>query len=223
MYCRPSLYQIACSLMRIDTEAKRQGDKGKSDISLSPCPLVSLSHCLPNRLLRRLMHVLLLALVGAPGCANYRMGSQSIYAPDIQTVYVPMIQSNSYRNGLGEWLTEAIVKRIEEVTPYKVIHSPDADSILRVRILSDNKQTLMESFTDEPREQQFNMQIAADWLNRNGQQIGQPVNVPLPPSLNPIDQSSNLFAELGQSVVSAEQTDIKRMAQQVVSMMEAPW
>ncbi|HET6884014.1 MAG TPA: LPS assembly lipoprotein LptE [Pirellulales bacterium] len=171
----------------------------------------------------RLLLTLVLALLGAPGCANYRIGSRSIYAPDIQTVYVPMIQSNSYRRELGQWLTEAIVKRIEEVTPYKVVSSPDADSILRVRVLTDSKQTLMESFTDEPREQQFNMQIAADWMNRNGQQIGQPVNVPLPPSLNPIDQSSNLFPELGQSVVSAEENEIRRLAQQVVSMMEAPW
>ena len=174
--------------------------------------------------MRRLSLCLLLALAGTTGCTNYRMGARSIYAPDIQTVYVPMIRSNSYRRYLGEWLTEAVVKRIEQVTPYKVVGQPDlADSVLKVQIITDTKQTLMESFTDEPREQQFSLQIAADWINRNGEQLGQPVNVPLPPTLNPINQSSNLFPELGQSTTSAEQQDIERLAVQVVSMMEAPW
>ena len=149
-------------------------------------------------------------------------GPQPLRA-DIQTVYVPMIQSGSYRRYLGEWLTEVICKRIEEVTPFKVVPSPDADSQLTVHIITDTKQTLMESFTDEPREQQFTLQVAADWVNRNGQQIGQPVNVPLPPTLNPINQSSNLFPELGQSVTTAEEQDVRYLARQIVSMMEAPW
>ncbi|HEX7378737.1 MAG TPA: LptE family protein, partial [Pirellulales bacterium] len=157
------------------------------------------------------------------GCANYRIGERSLYAPDIQTVYVPMIPSNSYRRYLGEWLTEAIVKRIEQVTPYKVVNTPDADSVLKVRILTDTKQTLMESYTDEPREQQFGLQISADWINRNGQQLGQPVNVPLPPALNPISDNATLFGELGQTVTSAAQRDMERLSEQIVSMMEAPW
>jgi hypothetical protein len=171
-----------------------------------------------------LICVVALAIIAASGCANYRMGARSIYAPDINTVYVPMIQSNSYRQFLGEWLTEAVVKRIEQVTPFKVVPSPEeADSVLRVRLNSDQKSVLMESYTDEPRELQLTMQVSADWVNRNGQQLGQPVNVPLPPTLNPINESSNLYPELGQSVSSAEMTDVKELAEQIVSMMEAPW
>jgi Lipopolysaccharide-assembly len=162
-------------------------------------------------------------LFASLGCVNYRMGARSLYAPDIQTVYVPMIESTSYRRYMGEWLTEAVVKRIEQVTPYKVVNTPEADSILTVRIITDTKQTLMESYTDEPREQQFTLQISASWVNRNGDQLGQPVNVPLPPSLNPINQSANLFPELGQSTSSAEMQDVQWLAVQVVSMMEAPW
>jgi hypothetical protein len=165
-----------------------------------------------------------LLLLTNSGCANYRMGARSLYAPDVQTVYVPMIQSNSYRQFLGEWLTEAIVKRIEQVTPYKVVPRPEeADSVLTVRINSDQKQVVMESYTDEPRELQFTLQVAADWVNRNGQQLGQPVNVPVPPTLNPITQSANLYPELGQSVSSAEMRDVQQLAIQIVSMMEAPW
>jgi hypothetical protein len=173
---------------------------------------------------KRLTWIVSLAIIAASGCANYRMGARSAYAADVQTVYVPMIQSNSYRQFMGEWLTEAIMKRIEEVTPYKVVpNSEQADSVLSVRINSDQKSVLMESFTDEPRELQFTLQVSADWVNRNGQQLGQPLNVPLPSTLNPIGQSANIYPELGQSVSSAEMRDVQQLAMQIVSMMEAPW
>ena len=64
------------------------------------------------------------------GCASYQVGSESLYAPDVATVYVPMIESDSYRRDLGERLTEAVIKEIELKTPYKVVGTPDADSIL---------------------------------------------------------------------------------------------
>ena len=66
----------------------------------------------------------------AGGCASYHVGTQSLYAPDVATVYVPMIESGSYRRDLGERLTEAVVKEIELKTPYKVVGTPAADSIL---------------------------------------------------------------------------------------------
>ena len=57
------------------------------------------------------------------------MGAESLYAPDVQTVYVPMIESESFRRDLGERLTEAVVKEIELKSPFKVVGTPDADSI----------------------------------------------------------------------------------------------
>ena len=46
-----------------------------------------------------------------------------------------MIESDSYRRDLGERLTEAVIKEIELKTPYKVVGTPDADSILSVQLL----------------------------------------------------------------------------------------
>src|SRR5262245_35350210 len=59
------------------------------------------------------------------GCAGYQIGNRALYRPDLRTVHVPVIQSDSYRRYLGERLTEAIVKEIELRTPYKVV-GPDA-------------------------------------------------------------------------------------------------
>ncbi len=72
-------------------------------------------------------------LIAQSGCIGYQVGAGSLYAPDVATVYVPMIESDSYRRDLGERLTEAVCKEIELKTPYKVVSTPDADSILSVR------------------------------------------------------------------------------------------
>src|ERR1700749_791448 len=80
--------------------------------------------------------VVALPLVGLVGCVGYHVGTASLYSPDVATVYVPMIESDSYRRDLGERLTEAVVKEIELKTPYKVVNSPDADSVLTERLIS---------------------------------------------------------------------------------------
>src|SRR3990172_9022798 len=85
------------------------------------------------------------------GCIGYQVGTGSLYAPDVATVYVPMIDSDSYRRDLGERLTEAVVKEIELKTPYKVVSTPDADSILSARLLTDTRRTLIENAFDDPR------------------------------------------------------------------------
>ncbi len=183
---------------------------------------------LPSRTRRILIAAVLLVGCVVPmlsGCAAYHVGSRSLYAPDIRTVYVPMIESNSYRRNLGEWLHEELCKRIEEVTPFKVVHIQDeADTILKVRLMTDTKRVLMENPNDEPRQVQATWQVSAEWIdNATGKELGQPLNVPLPPSLNPIDQSSYLFPELGQSYISAELQIVQRLSEQIVSMMEQPW
>ena len=83
-------------------------------------------------------------ILHSPGCAGYQLGNRSLYRPDIRTVHVPMVQSDSYRRYLGERLTEAVVKEIELQTPYKVVDSDSADSVLSVRLVSDSKRVLAE-------------------------------------------------------------------------------
>jgi len=67
-------------------------------------------------------------------------------------VHVPVIQSDSFRRYLGERLTEAVVKHIELRTPYKVVDSDSADSVLSVRLVSDSKKILSNNRFSEPRD-----------------------------------------------------------------------
>src|SRR3954467_7208606 len=89
--------------------------------------------------------ILLLLL---PGCAGWQVGGRSLYRPDIRTVYVPPVQSASFRRNLGERLTEALVKEIEQKSTFKVEADPDADSTLRCSIITDSKAVLTETKYD---------------------------------------------------------------------------
>jgi len=165
----------------------------------------------------------LTVLALSTGCASYRVGASSLYAPDIATVYVPMIESDSFRRDLGERLTEAVVKEIELKTPFKVVGTPDADSILSTRLVGDTKHVTIENRNDDPRAVEFNMAAEVTWLNRRRIPLHAPSTLELPPELLPIGQTSTLIPELGQSVVTAQQQAIERLAQQIVSTMEEPW
>jgi hypothetical protein len=164
-----------------------------------------------------------ICLLTLAGCVGYQVGAGSLYAPDVATVYVPMIESDSYRRDLGERLTEAVVKEILLKTPYTVVSTPDADSVLSARLVSDTRRTLIENAFDDPRLAETELRAEVTWLNRRRLPIVPMQAMPVPPQLVLINQTSNLIPEAGQSVATSQQQAIERLAQQIVSTMEAPW
>ncbi len=166
---------------------------------------------------------LLALLLLATGCATYQVGSRSLYAPDVQTVYVPMIESDSFRRDLGERLTEAVIKEIELKTPYKVVGTPDADSILSTRLVGETKRIVVENRNDDPRAIEVNMSAEVTWLNRRRQPLRNPAAIGLPAELLPIGQTATLIPEAGQSTATSQQQAIVRLAQQIVATMEESW
>ncbi len=160
---------------------------------------------------------------GMAGCAPYRFGAASLYPPDIQTVYVPVFESNSYRRNLSEWLTEAVCKEIELKTPYKVVGNPSADSILTGKLIGDTKRVIIEDQFDMPRETEVNLAVQVRWANRRGDLVTGPGTVPLPQDLVTLSAPGQLMPEFGQSGVTAQQQSIQRLATQIVALMETPW
>lgn len=156
------------------------------------------------------------------GCAGYRFGAASLYPPDVQTVYVPMFESGSFRRNLSEWLTEAVIKEIQDKTPYKVVASAEADSILTCKLIGDTKRVIVEDQYDQPRETEVNMAVEVRWVNRRGDLLSANA-VPMPQEVVTLATSGNLVPEYGQSVSTAQLQSIQRMAQQIVALMEAPW
>lgn len=158
------------------------------------------------------------------GCSGYRVGVKSLYAPDVRTVFVPIVESASFRRNLGERLTEALVREIELKTPYRIVDSPQADSVLNVTLTGDTKRVTIDSRTDEPREIDINFQVRVAWVSRQGDILAQQ-SLDLPPDLavTEVGQSTFLYPEAGQTVVTAQQKIIQSLAEQIVGLMEAPW
>lgn len=165
----------------------------------------------------------LFAVLCATGCAAYQIGTPSLYDQSIRTVYVPVFESDSLRRGLAEWLTEAVIKEIELKTTYKVVGDPMADSILTGRIITQTKRILVESPTDQPREVETPFTVRVQWARRSGAPLTPSASLPLDPSLIHFQQRATLVPEAGQSIATAHQTTIQRLAEQIVGTMEAPW
>ncbi len=163
---------------------------------------------------------LLLQLVG---CAGYQVGTRTLYRPNIRTVHVPMFQSDSFRRNLGEQLTEAVCKQIEKVTPYKIVSSGKADTILNGRIVDLRKRVLAEDALDQPRNVEVNYVVQISWLDRQGQNLIRRAEIPLPDPMLQIGQEASFVPESGQSLATAQQELVRKMAQQIVAQMEMPW
>jgi hypothetical protein len=154
------------------------------------------------------------------GClANYQFGARTLFPEGIETVYVPVFDSVSYRRELGVELTEAVVKEIERRTNFKVVSTPGAaDTVLSGKIVGENKKLLFEIPTGDPREMEVNLSVQVSWTDQRGRTIR---NIPAVPV--PVSATSQLVAEVGQSVATQHEAAIKRLAEQIVSLMEKPW
>jgi hypothetical protein len=157
------------------------------------------------------------------GCAGYQLGQRSLYRPDIRTVHVPVVQSESFRRYLGERITEAVVKEIELRTPYKVVDSESADSVLNVRLVSEGKRIINNNRFSEPRDIETDFFIQTSWVDRRGDIIMSHEDIPAGPLMVNIGQQANFVPEGGQSLATAQQEAIDKLAAQIVGQMELAW
>ena len=173
---------------------------------------------------RSAVWLLVALLASSSGCAAYRFGNKSLYCQDVQTVHVPVFQSDSFRRNLGERLTEAVVKEIELQTPYTIVSAGKAESVLQGRIISDQKRVLTLNADSEPRAVETDFQIQVSWINRKGDPvIGRPITVAAPSDLFSVNVNTTFIPEGGQSISTAQQAAIKELAVQIVEQMQSAW
>ena len=159
----------------------------------------------------------------AVGCAGYRVGTRTLYRPDIRTIYIPIVRSDSFRSDLGVRLTEVLQKKIEDRTPYKIANVGAADSTLVCRLTSDNKRVITENRNDDARALQTTLVAEVNWVDRIG-------NVLMENRFLPPDETAFYFSEQtlmvpegGQSISTSQQRAIERMADHIVDQLEARW
>ena len=157
----------------------------------------------------------MLATVLTCGCAGYHLGNQFLYRSDIRTVHVVIFESDSYRRFLGQRLTEAVVKEIELSTPLTITEAALADSFVRGRILQDRKIVAGENINDDARTLTVDWVVEVSWVDRAGVPLMQRQFVR-------IDRQATFIPEGGQSLSSAQQEIVERIARDIVGQMEMP-
>lgn len=91
-----------------------------------------------------------LMLIVVLGCGY---SAKRPFPTDIQTLHVEIFHSKEFRRELEFRLTEALVKRIEMDTPYRVAPRQTADALLSGEILKVENRTFGDDFdNDLPRE-----------------------------------------------------------------------
>ncbi len=170
--------------------------------------------------LRNFAQLAALALVAAAwsGCTGYSQKSQ--YPTGIKTIAVPIWTRDKdvYRRGLEMRLTEALAKRIELDTDYKVATKATADTEIIGKIDVIEQQILSyDTDTGRPREKEIIMTISFIWTD---QRTGKPI----------IDSNSMRVAgtyrphgPLNQDFFQGSELVLNRIAKRIVERMEQEW
>lgn len=157
------------------------------------------------------------------GCANYRIGTRTIYRNDVRTVHLPIIKSDSFRPELGVMLTEALQKEIERRTPYKLGDLANADSIMTCRLTGDSKRVVSETATDEPRLLQNVIAVEVSWVDRRNVPLMETRFLPAGETTFYFSDNTDFVPEAGQSMATANLRIVERLANHIVDQMEARW
>ena len=102
------------------------------------------------------------------GCGIFSgYSNQSIYHEDVKTVYVKMFDNQTFRRGVEYELTDALAKRIEAETPYKIVSSQDkADTVISGKIQSIFEFPLtIERQAGRLLEQEVGITAVVNWKN----------------------------------------------------------
>lgn len=167
-------------------------------------------------------------LVACLGCGclrGYQVGPYGLYNREIKTVYVQMVDADTYRTAFGERLTEAICKKITEQTPYRLGLAESADTLLAVRLTSETQSIAAYNRYDDTREKNLRLVVTAVWKDRRSDKTLGETELP-PVSMNDgvtVESNAYLVPEMGQSSTTAQQEAIEKIAEQIVGLMETAW
>lgn len=160
---------------------------------------------------------LLLGVIGAAlvGCGY---SHTPLFPDDVQTVSVEILENKTFYRGVEFDLTEAIAKQIDLHTPYKVVSSGRAQTLLKGTILSVQQHQLSRRRRGGvPQELEMRIVINFQWKNlRTGRvlrdrqgftRVGR--YIPTTPIAEPLE--------------TAQHDAVQKLAQGVVSVMRANW
>ncbi len=157
----------------------------------------------------------ILALPGCSGVAGY--SNEALYPAEIRSVCLEMFDNRSFRRGVEYALSDALAKRIEATTPYKIVSSRDrADSIISGQLVSIDQSALsIERDLAIPLEKEVVLTAVVNWKNLNtGQLMINNRTVVATASYSDFQDQDFTYA----SALAAN-----KLAQKIVELMETKW
>jgi hypothetical protein len=136
---------------------------------------------------------------------------------DVSSVYVEMFDNKSFWRGVEYTLTEALAKRIETETPYKIISDRNiADTIISGQIVSVQESWLTtERQTGRPMEKEVELRAVVNWKNlKTGELLIDNKSVSASASYSEWQEQGFRYG----STLAAS-----KLAQRIVELMEKEW
>jgi hypothetical protein len=165
----------------------------------------------------RALHLAVIALLtGCAGAKGWKAGST---LPDkYRSVSVPIFQNSTYDRQIGYQLTEALQKRLQQVSPYAIAGEGAADTMLRGKIVKVDIRQISQSLgTGLSEEMGYTVTVDWEWVDMR---TGKPI------------AAQNGFASSGMVVASRPQAEpldlakygaVQRLAEDIVANMQADW
>jgi hypothetical protein len=157
-------------------------------------------------------------VLGAGGCGGSAGYSDaSLFPDDVASVYLEMFDNRSFRRGVEYTLTDALAKRIEAETPYKIVSSRDrADSVMSGQLVTIDEGILtVEREIGRPLEKEVVLTAMVNWKNlKTGRLMINSETVAAAASYSQFQDQDFTYA----SAVAAN-----KLAQNIVKLMEEPW
>jgi hypothetical protein len=159
--------------------------------------------------------VLLPAMIFIAGCGGY--SNKPLFTDEVQSVCVEMFDNKTFERDVEYDLTDAIVKRIEAETPYKIISDKSrADTVLSGKITGMSTSALtLDRDTGRPLEHQAEVTAEFTWKNlKTGQYLVEKETVSASAGYSEFEQQGFNYA----SKLAAN-----KLAERIVEQMQTKW
>jgi hypothetical protein len=158
---------------------------------------------------------LVLAAGGCGGSSGY--SNATLFPNDVENVYVEMFDNRSFRRGVEYTFSNALAKRIEAETPYKIVSDRDrADSVMSGQLVAVGESILtLERELGRAMEKEVLLTAVVNWKNlKNGRLMINSQTVTAVASYSEFQ---------GQDFTYASSMAANKLAQNVVELMENQW
>ena len=153
------------------------------------------------------------------GCDMGKQGytNEWLYPDDVETIYVKMFDSLSFRRGHEYVLTDAICKKIESQTPYKIVSDMNlADTVLSGQIVGLRSSVLAtDRYSSSALEYEVLVVVEVKWKNLKTGEI----------LINnkTAEATASYSTQLVQDFKYASNVAVNKAADRVIELMELPW